>query len=720
MMMSTNNTQKKEKMFSIRYKVILFFIFTILVFTSLTVYIIGKNIKTENLRRVDRVVPRDLEYISNSFTIFFDNAKSVLLSISQNKDVRSADSSINSFALSETKTSLKNIKRSETEKNIVDVFKNLFSSFPEYVEVYMGTKWGGSVTSYDGEMPAFFDPRKRKWYEDAAAANGETVIAEAFESTVGDTVIGLYKSVFSQENEFLGNVGIEVTLTTLTDMISKSKLGTNGYFMLIQGDGTILADPKHKDFNFKNISDVPVPDFVKLKDSVNVKIFMEGKYWLTYTKVIEGLDWRIVGLIQEDEVYAEYYSVINSILSISLVVLSIFLIVFVVIVLKITDPIKKVLYVLKDISEGEGDLTVRLPIKGRDETAKLSAYFNKTMSKIGASIKTASKNTDIMRNFSEELVGSIAQTAGSVNQITSNIDEIKERISKQFSSIDETGSSINVLLQNIEKLDSHIENQAASMTVSSSAMEQLILDIRSVGDILEKNRDLITRLEEASVYVKQSSIESAKLTAEMSEESEGLLNAGKIIQHIASQTNLLAMNAAIEAAHAGEAGKGFAVVADEIRKLSEESSVQGKTITTVLQNLKLKIDKIASDSIKSEELFMENFRLTEAVKEQENMIMQAMREEIARGEEVLKAISDFIEVTASVKESSSEMLMSSNTVSKEMQNISKISEVITTGMNDMSVDAEEINKAITEIDSMSQTHQDSINNLAKEMKQFKV
>ena len=139
-----------------------------------------------------------------------------------------------------------------------------------------------------------------------------------------------------------------------------------------------------------------------------------------------------------------------------------------------------------------------------------------------------------------------------------------------------------------------------------------------------------------------------------------------------------------------------------------------------MQNLKLKIDKIAADSVKSQEIFMENFRLTSAVKTQENLIMQAMRNQISRGEEVLKAISDFIQVTSQVKESSGEMLMSSNTVSKEMQTISKISEVITNGINNMAVDADEINKAINEIDSMSKTHQDSINSLAEEMRKFKV
>ncbi|UTC64800.1 methyl-accepting chemotaxis protein [Treponema sp. OMZ 788] len=713
-------SNKDDKIFSIRWKIILILVVITVVFSGVTIAFIGSTLNRNSIKRFNRIVPRDLAYIANSFQLFFDSSKAVLSTLAQDEDVRNADDTIYSYASSTEKIKASDTIKSETEKKLVKKFKNTLSNFPEYVEVYLGTKWGGYATSFDDEMPVGYDPRKRMWYKMASEAKGETIITNAFLSTVGDTVVGLSKSVFSENNEFIGNISIEVTLNTLTDMLVKSKLGTTGYFMLIQGDGTILADPKHGNFNFKNISEVGIPDFTKIHSDKMERVFFDDKYWLTKTHVIDGLGWSIIGLVEENEVFEEYRSLIKYILTLSIIVLLIFIALSTIIILRITNPIKKVLSVLKDISEGEGDLTVRLPVKGRDETSKLSEYFNKTIAKIGSSIKTASHNAEAMRRIGQNLAGNITQTASSINQITSNIESVKGKVSSQFLSIDETAASIKILLQNISKLDEHIEAQSASMAVSSSAMEQLIMDIKSVGDILEKNKELIAKLEEASGYVKQSAVDSSRITAEMSEESEGLLNAGKIIQHIASQTNLLAMNAAIEAAHAGEAGKGFAVVADEIRKLSEESSTQGKTITTVLQNLKLKIDKIASETVKSEELFMENFRLTAAVKDQENMIMQAMRQEISRGEEVLKAISNFIEVTASVKESSTEMLISSNTVSKEMQNISKISEVITHGMNDMAVDADEINKAITEIDSMSQTHQDSINDLAEEMKQFKV
>jgi methyl-accepting chemotaxis protein len=416
-------------------------------------------------------------------------------------------------------------------------------------------------------------------------------------------------------------------LDNLSDIVTRTKITADGETVLIDGAGRYIINKDAKAVLTKNIFDDWKMIFAAHPDLKTALIggkeettILDGRY--ICSAPVAGTPWHVVSSGSTESLTrpARRSVLIVSVIALALALLT--ALAALVLTRRITTPFTTLAHIFTVIARG--DLTASSPDFSSKEASSLAAGFNQLVGSLRGLIRGVQGEAGKLACIGDNLTRAMNQTADSVKEITANIANIqttKEQVVGQVARFTETGAATQTIT---DKLSQSIVRQNESVASVSAAIEQVLANIESVTKTLVKNSANVKNLSEASGVGQTGLREVAANIQEIAKESAGLMEINAVMENIASQTNLLSMNAAIEAAHAGEAGKGFAVVADEIRKLAENSGEQSKTIGAVLKKIKENIDKISGATANVLDKFQAIASGVDTVFKQEQSIMSAM------------------------------------------------------------------------------------------------
>ncbi len=689
---------------------------TIISIVAVICAVVGFQLYKQNITLFDEFTSQQFSNIEKSINLFIRNGKNAVAILTENPVVKNADETLYSYIVKAQEVS----HSGKIEQDIVSEFNLIKANYTDFTEIYMGTKWGGFIGLKDKQVSKGFDPRERGWYKNAAAANGKPVITEAYTSIDGTIVFTIAQSVKNGVGEFIGVIGIDINLTDLTSFISGVRIGSSGYCMLMQNNGMILADPKHSDYIIKTLKETGISAFAeidKIKEG-SVFVMLDGKMWKISVFSLSELDWKVAVLIEQNEILSLFYTLLKNMVLIGLFMFVLyFALTFV-----FTGALKRYFRRLETVfgKIAEGDLTDRVEIKRNDEIGRILMNLNTAIKNNQTMILTLKDEADKMNSIGSRLSSSTEETAAAIKQIGGSVKGVKEKALSQAAGVTETVATVEEINGRLSRLISGIEMQAENISESSEVITHMAENTVQIGKTLDENNELIKTVYGQTKVGKDGARTANEIVKQIAERSESLLEASQIIQNIASQTNLLAMNAAIEAAHAGESGKGFAVVADEIRKLAEGSNLQGKQIAAVIKETTEIIRNITEAGSRAEKTFIDVYELVSKISEKEDSILEVMREQEENGRQVLDAIKRINGVTSEIKAGSAEMLAGGSQIEQEMQKLADITRETSDSMNEIASGADQITAAVADISDITQKNKASIENLSNEVSKFKV
>ncbi|QZY54125.1 methyl-accepting chemotaxis protein [Crassaminicella profunda] len=679
--------KKNKNIFhSMKSKLIIMFLFILLMTTIPVSMIVNAKVKGEIMENYIHSSTGQIVQINNAINILFKDIEENVNYLAENGYVKKADYTITNYMdkVAEDDLKMTPSKNGGIEQTIYENFEQFAQTHPQTAYVYMGTEFGGYIQLPEGSVSKNYDSRKRPYYQKAMENKGHTSRTNPYYYEPDNSmVVSTVKTVENEAGELIGVIGVDMSLKGITKIFKSIKMGDTGYVMLIDAQGTIIADPKNEENNFKNIQNIGIDGFKNIvqmdSDYFETNVNNESYIANVYTSPETG--WKFVAMITKEELMASANKIRSIIIILSAIFILFGTIMTWIFANKFSKPIVFIAEHLKFVATG--NFTKKMPdefARRKDETGVLANAVN------------------TMQEDMKNIIKKVKDSSGLVTTSANNLSEISQQSAQATGEIAQAIEQIALSTNDQAKDTETIAVMATELGEKINESNQLTYDVYDISQeansLGEKGISILKILDHKIVNNTEKANEVNQIIGSINEFANNAESIIALIENISNQTNLLALNASIEAARAGEAGKGFAVVADEIRKLSEETTKATDHIKDLMHNIQQNSGRAVTTMDEVKEIVHEQ---NVSIQETDHIFQVT-----------IDAMKNLIEKINQVADHAENMKKSKEEIINAITNISAVTEETSASTEEVSASTEEQLASVEEISS----HAQSLNSVA--------